>query len=189
MTNNNFDWLKLIDKIKDTTICVAILISAFIIILLNQYNIIQVKSSWHVILILLFLFTFCVLSVKLINILSIKFNNFRYDSKSKINRLNDIFYEVDTTKRTYKYSNKRALIIIIYNNGLKTFSTKEVLGIINGRIELYYLQEILNDLCNKTGYSDNSIIKLDGGKYKFYSCIWKELEKYEKNGIISNSNK
>ena len=100
----------------------------------------------------------------------------------KINRLNEIFNEIDIIKGSYKYHHEKLLITEIYQKKLKTFSANE-LNIVKS-YELYKLQNMLNDLCAKNGYYDSSILHLKGGKYSFYNCVWQELKHYEKNGII-----
>jgi len=182
MTDKNFDWVKFLEKLKDTTICMGIFISTFIILILAYYNKILIISYLFILILFLFLYSFSIIVIKLANIIKKFFDRYKYERICKINRLNELFNEIDITKETYKYYQERLLITVIYQKNLKTFSANE-LNIVKS-YELYKLQNMLNDLCAKNGYYDSSILHLKGGKYSFYNCVWQELEHYEKNGII-----
>ena len=53
----------------------------------------------------------------------------------------------------------------------------------------HQVQNVINKLCqNSYPYIDDKILQIKNGKYNFYECVWKELKKYEKSGVLNSEN-
>lgn len=189
MDKKDFEWMvKLIDVFTDIRICTALLMVTSIFLICNYCKKIYLNHDWELIIAFICLYTLFILTVKGIIYIFSQVKHTKDINDCKIYRLNIIFNEIDNSKGYYKNFVERLLLILLYKHKLKSFAIHEFLPYIKD-VHPHQVQNVINKLCqNSYPYIDDKILQIKNGKYNFYECVWKELKKYEKSGVLNSEN-
>ncbi len=182
---NDFDWIKIFDKITDWKICLSICMTCGVLLCLIYMNEIQLLYLYKLIIFIIFVLSCFYSLIRFILFMKNIVNKRNSTNKCRLTRLQDIFTMLDY-KKTYKYIAERLIITEAYNHQKKQFTAKDIFSYFPS-YDPMGIQNILNNLSENTyALIDDKILLFKDGKYNFYKCIWEELKKYKKNGLFDD---
>ena len=185
--SNPINIVEIIDKLTDWKICLTICFSSAIMFYVIKKQILLLSNELYIFsTFFIFLMSLIMTIIKICIIVNNCIADKNDKKRVKIRRLNEIFKEIAQNSNGYMYFAERFLISTLYKYKLKEFTINELVSITDTS-NPYYIQNLINKLCHGVyPLLENEILKVEKGKYKFYSCVWKELKEFYKNGLIKD---